>query len=365
VLDKMHLDRSRIQSWVRQSGVPALGDHYRRSMRLTVSASPTLFINNTAYDKPIEAGRLAKVQCTALRQSSAPCDSLPECFDDRDCGKKGAIGRCTETGKCEFVPDARFTFTVLVADSTVQHPEKTVVATTEELFPNAVVEIVPLSSKKGRTLLKEYAPSGLPLYLFGAGVLQAHNFARVESGFAKVKDEFTFKSGITPQNYFPQRPQKAGEAILFIDPLFSGAAQGLKALMADSLLAKRVKLLPAVFADPREQSAGVEDRVRSEEALRWLVMDSLFRKQYPVYVAASLQEPGSSYWFKHLGEIGIAQETFLRQLPLCAALLQAHWRLLANLGIREPVTALLDNRQIVVVKSEADLAGVLEIVRRQ
>jgi hypothetical protein len=364
VLIALKLDRARIAAWVRDHGFAAVKDHYLRSTRLAISASPTLLINNAPFEKPVESRRLVKVACGSLKQKEALCDSLPECFEDSDCRKKGAIGSCSGSGKCEFTPDAQVIFSALIADSTIQHPEKNVVATTGELFPNATIEVVPLSSKKGQALMASYAPASLPWYLFEGSVVTAHSWSRIESGLVKVKGGFTFKNGITPTNYFPLRPKKIGAAALFIDPLFPDGAAAVRAVTVDSQLAKRIRIFPSIFADPQAPSGAVEEKARSEEALRWLVLDSLFRSRYAGYLVATMKDPGSSYWFRHLAEIGLSQDTFMLRLQSYRGLLQAHWRLLTSLGIKEPVTMLLENRQIVVLRSEADLARTLEALRQ-
>jgi hypothetical protein len=360
VINTLHFDRSRLQAWVKRSGPSALRDHYRRSTRLSVTASPTLLINNKPYEQPIEARRLAKLLCSVQEKKSGFCDSLPDCFDDRDCTKKGMLGRCTQTGKCEYVKDAAFTFTVLVGDSTLQHPENGVIATTEELFPNATIETITLGSARGRALVREYAPAALPLYLFDAGVATAHNWDRIESGLVKVKERFTFKPGITPKNFFPHRPKETGALRLFLDPLFPGSEQALRALSADSLLMTRVAVAPAIFSDPRNSSAGIEERTRSEETLRWLVIDSLFPKSYRAYCAASLRDPGNSYWFERLKLVGIPQEDFLNRVKTKAGMLATHWELLSTLGIKDPVTLLVDDRELVVVKNETEFSAILK-----
>jgi hypothetical protein len=364
VIAAMGLDRAAIAAWVRASGRQALADHYRRSMRLNITASPTLFVNNAVFEKPIESGRLAKAECSLRERKPAICDSLPECFDDGGCVKKGMIGRCLPAGKCGYTPDALFSFVALIADSTVQHPETAVIATTGELFPNAGMATVTQGSAKGRSLMKTYAPVALPFYLFGDGVVGAHNFNRVESGLEKVSGGFIFKTGVTPRNFFPRRPKAAGGATLFVDPLSPDAAQAVKTLLADTLLAGKVRVLPVIDADPRGESAAIDGKVRREEALRWLVMDAAHRDVFPQYLSYCVQDPGSSYWFINLSACGIAQDIFIREIGERAACLSGHFRLLDTLGIKEPVTLLVENRETVVIRNQAELAEVFELLKK-
>ncbi len=360
VISKMRLDSASIAAWARVSGRQAVADHYRRSMRLNIQASPTLLINNTLFEKAVERRRLVKTQCLMIREGMTKpsfCDSVPECFDDKECRKKGAIGRCLPAGTCGYTPDVQFSFIALVADSTVQHPEKSVIATTEELFPNASLETVTLASAKGRMMMKTYAPLSLPFYLFGNGIAKAYNYLRVESGLIGVANGFTFKDGITPKNYFPQRERTAHTLVLFVDPLFSGAVQVIGAVCADTLLAKKVRIAPVLYADPETAAPAVDEKIRREEALRWLVMDSLHHDNYVKYLARFIQDPGSSYWFINLSASGIAQDIFIRHIHEQAARLSDHWRLLTALGIKNPMTLLMENRQIAVIQNEAELTA--------
>jgi hypothetical protein len=367
VVAAMGLDRAALAAWVRASGRQALADHYRRSMRLNITASPTLYVNNAVFDKPIESGRLAKAECL-LREGrpnkNSFCDSLPECFDDNGCVKKSMIGRCLPAGKCGFTADARFSFVALIADSTIQHPEQAVCATTAELFPNADIATVTLGSVKGRTMMKTYRPVALPFYLFGDSAASAHNFNRVESGLDKVTAGFTFKAGVTPRNFFPRRPKTAGPAVLFVDPLSLDAAPAVRALLIDTLLAGKVRVLPVIYAYPLREAATIDEKVRLEEAQRWLVMDSLHRQAFTRYLSYWVQDPGSSYWFINLSACGIAQDIFIREIGAQTERMSGHFRLLDTLGIKEPVTLLIENREVVVIRNQAELAGVSDLLKK-
>ena len=100
VIAHLGIDTLAVAKWVREKGQRALADHYRRSMRLNVTASPTLFVNNTRYEKSIDGRRLAKAQCGRMKKKVPLCDSLPACFDDGDCRKKGMVGGIRSMPSC-------------------------------------------------------------------------------------------------------------------------------------------------------------------------------------------------------------------------------------------------------------------------
>lgn len=365
VFSSMAIDGTAVERWTHDRGRQALADHYRRSARLGITASPTLYVSNGLFEKNIERRRLVKAHCLTLAKNVPVCDSLPECLDDSDCRRKGAVGACSAAGTCSFTPDAAFTFTALIADSTLQHPEKTVLATTGELFPNAVVEIVTSGSQKGRQLLRSWSVPALPFYFFGRGAGQAHNFSRVESGLVAHKDGFTFKNGVTPRNYFPLRQRSAGSVTLFCDPLFPEAGEAFAALAGEALIRPRLRVVPVIYADPVLPPPSVEEKVRREEALRWLALDSLYRGAYFGYLGAMLKDQGSTYWFRNLSRCGIEQAAFVRQVEAGEGMLQALWRELGDCGVRSPVSLLLENRETAIVRNAADLAEILAALKKR
>ena len=93
------LDTAALNRWVEARGHAALADQYRRSTRLSISASPALYINNVPFTKTILGKRLAKDRCANLDETSPRCDSLPECFEDADCHKPGAVGQVHAAGE--------------------------------------------------------------------------------------------------------------------------------------------------------------------------------------------------------------------------------------------------------------------------
>jgi hypothetical protein len=365
VIRSLNLDSVSIKKWVRAKGRAALADHYRRSMRLAVSASPTLLVNNAGFDKTITAGRLFKRYCAGLVDKPAWCDTLPECFDDFDCRKKGFIGSCGEKGACSHTPDQGFVFRVLVADSTLYHPEQAIIATTVELFPNVTVEIVRSGSARGRDLMKTHAPATLPFYLFGPRVLRAHNFSRIESGLKKIRDGYTFKNGIAPCNYFPLRKRIPGCIEAFIDPVFPEAITVAQTLLADSALAKRIKIAPVFYSDPAAEPPSLDEKLRREEALRWLVLDSLYKKSFAAYMTHYAKNPGgSASWFESLDAVGIDQREFTRTQQAAAGVLTAHWQVIKSLFLKDPVYLFIDNREMVQVRNQGELPAVLDHLKR-
>ena len=360
IVKGMGISQPPLDKWINANGITELSGHYLRSGRLNVKASPTLLINNVSYDKPITGERLLKHQCEKSVEKLSICDSLPQCFDETDCKKKGKIGRCVE-GKCVFSDAVPFTFSVLVADSTHQHPENTVTATTEDLFPGATIEKISVNSNSGSAIIKKYSPEALPFYLFGREVKQSYNFDQVGSGLVERNGALLFKKGITRNNYFYKRKLEKGKTILFIDPFFKEISGIVDDLQNDTLLERNISIVPVIYVDPQKDLWGTEEGFRQEEALRWLILGRYFKDKYTAYLKEYAKSPGNSYWFKILDKIGLPSDTFVTVLRSNSDLLFTHWKQLLSLSVREPAVVLFDNREVAVAGNKKELDELLSI----
>lgn len=354
ILQKMKIDTVRIQKWISQKGRKELSSHYQRSARLNIKASPTLLINNVVVDMQITKDRLAQHQCKKISGESSYCKALPECFEDIDCKKKGKIGRCGETGKCIFQDAVPFVFTVLVADSSYQKPEQAVISTTEELFSGASVQVVKLGSIKGKEIVKKFNPDALPFYIFSKEVKQAYNFTSVESGLIEKNGSLIFKDGLVPSNYFLKRPYTKGSTVLFIDPFFPQLPYIIKSVCNDSNLRKSIEILPIVFNDPNSANRGTEEWFRTEEAARWLSLHQLNEEKYSRYLTEYSKAPGSSYWPELCRKSGIDIDSLSMYTLSDKTKLVQHWNLLKSISIQEPLVILVDNKEMITIRSEKE-----------
>jgi hypothetical protein len=365
VIRMIGLDTGTLYRWIGEKGRAALSDHYRRSARLAVTASPTLFINNAVFEKEITVGRLSKLYCAGQDNKPVMCDSLPECFDDGDCRKKGFIGVCGKTGACSYEPDQAFLFSVVVADSTFSHPERTIISTTEELFPHVTVATILLASVKGRSLMKTYAPESLPFYLFDTLVYKAHNFSRIESGLKRVAKGYTFKKGVTSINYFLRRNPLKGRIAAFLDPIFPDAMGVAASLLSDSALSGRARIFPVFYSDTLSKTSTVEEVVRREEALRWLILDSLYSKKFAIYLLRYASNPGSTIgWLDAIDAAGIDAKEFASRQRAGSDMLVAHWNVLESLSLKEPISLLIDNRELILLRNRGELSAVLDHLKK-
>ena len=106
----------------------------------------------------------------------------------------------------------------------------------------------------------------------------------------------------------------------------------------------------------------VEDRARLEEASRWLVLQKHFPNLFPAYIAIAAKEKSGFRWIDALEQAGIDLAAFRAKAKADSALAAEHWQLLDTLGIAGPVVLFLNNREVVPLRSKADLKKLLEMV---
>ena len=279
IIKTLGLDASKLHAWIAAKGKQELSTHYNRSVRIGVQGSPTLLLNNAPLEIEITKPRLGKVLCAQTPRSSAFCDSIPECFDDRDCKKKGKVGTCVQNkGKpqCVYKEAVRFTFTVLMPDSMISHPENEIINTTRDLFEGAAVETVSIRSEKGKKLLAAFEPKALPYYLFDKSALQADNYSKIEPGMELKNEKIVFKDEYVKKAYFHKKPLAPGTCDVYIDPMFSEAKDAL-AIALKKRPGLRIRIIPLLSISPDIDSISNDDRLGREEGQRWL----LFSEQYP------------------------------------------------------------------------------------
>jgi hypothetical protein len=358
VVRSMGLSTDSLQQWARAHGRAELTVHYRRSERLGITASPTLLVNNVPYEEEITSLRLARGQCDrggTLRDHG--CDSLPECIRNADCRRNGFEGTCdAEKGRCHFAKAPGFTLTIVRAPRSITHPEFEVIGKTSDLFPGVVIDTVSSDSKRGRELIRRYHATVLPLYLFDQKVLQTGNYAAIASGLSRVGDRLTFKNGMFRANYMLTRPMRAGDLAVYIDPVFSGAGDAVKQCLADT---GALRIEPAC-ADTEQDDDTIANAFRMQESLRWLVLQKFFPGKFRDYLKTFAGAAGSFSWGRAAALAGVDPEKLAIQCDSSASLLADQIAAVRSLWIDGPITALIDNTELVPVANKQIMAELLK-----
>ncbi len=370
VIREMNMDYTKVNSWVAKKGISELRKHYERSMRMGINASPTLLVNNTVFKQDITNFRLSKIACGQSMKRPVTCDSLPECESDADCLKPGKIGACVRTNgkksECQFKDAPRFTLTAVIPDSAFFHPEYEVFSRIKNDFPGVLIDSIKAGSPKGISLVKEYSPLFLPLFLFDTTIENTPNYSAISSGLVPLKSKLVFRDGMFKPSFFYKRKHVAGTIELHVDPLFPGTLDALRIAMrtdnASHSLA--VKIMPAIFASPDSSGLSTEETMRQEEALRWLVLQKSYPAKFNAYLSLFCARKNISYWFTDCTNIGIDIDGFVDVVKKNAKILPAYWKQLEPLGMNEPVEILIENREVVSVKSPRELTEIISRVSR-
>ncbi|MDR0306757.1 MAG: hypothetical protein LBI42_07960 [Chitinispirillales bacterium] len=371
VIERMGLDLKKIRSWTEDMGESELARHYQRSMRLNIHGSPTLYINNNERRNGIGGGKLVRDECRREEEKPALCASHPECVEDIDCKTKGKLGKCVKTNEktravCEFRDDAAFTLTVLTADSAWDTPEKGVINAVEDVLPGVQVETVLLSSEKGRRLMQKYAPRSLPFFHFEKSAANASNFAAtVGNALAAVEDGFLFRDGAVPKNYFPQRAENLGSLEFYVDPVMPDGAKIINTILSNPKLAERITVKPIIFKDPTLGNLHTEEKMRTEEALRWFVLSRHFPKSYPDYLKIYSENGATSFWFNWLDKIGVNQKRFMTSLETGRTAFFGYWEDISQISGNEPVVLMVDNRIKVKIAGIMDFERILRTIENR
>jgi hypothetical protein len=133
-------------------------------------------------------------------------------------------------------------------------------------------------------------------------------------------------------------------------------------LLANPDLASRIVLRPAVFGDAGDGRQQTQNRLRSEEALRWLVLADEFPKKYMAYLKLYAEDPASSYWIRWLKKIGLSQKKFMRRIEANQSRIGAYKEDFAQISSGEPVMIMVNNRAKAPVANEKELVRALKSI---
>lgn len=358
IIIALGLDTTAIDRWIKHHAAQTLATHYARSQRIGISASPTLLINTAPTTFDIIDKRLLSNECASTLHKEPYCDSLPACIDNADCRKKGFLGTCDTThakASCTFKPDTAFHAIILYSRLARDPSFRPFVQTTLDLFPAASIDSIPLETPLGDSLQKRFNPQALPFYLFDSKVYKTFNFPIIADGLTDTLDMLTFKEGVYPANYFYKRQLQKKAITLFIDPFFPDAKAVLRTALDAAKTKRYIYIKPFIAEDPTHEASSPISALQREEALRWLVFLEDYPNLYFKYLQGFALKTGSEYGYKGLKSVGISIDKFIGEMSKKEYLLRHNFMQYSELGIFNPVTALIDNREIVTLRNLRDL----------
>ncbi len=282
--------------------------------RRQVSAAPTIFIQNNPYDGPLEKVRVLREICAAL---SAPkpseCNTVPSCFSDRDCFKKGFVGRCANAGQqnaeCVYSPAVPVKAVVLRDFGAVYSNHERIVESLYTFLPGLQPSDVDIASEDGGRLLAEYAPARLPAYLLAPEAEKEKSFFDIQNGCRRVKDRFVFSgAAVSGSHQIAGRQRIRGRADLFVAPFSKKGSEALAACMESLAAMKRqpdVRFHYVLYRTENGELAAPGGLAEVEEAARGLSVKLKSPGRFAEYLRRRNERPGGSYWDVPLAEMGL------------------------------------------------------------
>jgi len=350
------------------------------SLTRRIAGTPTLIIANRMYDQPADRPQILRALCSVL-QAPKPtlCASVPACFFDAQCRKRGTIGRCLDAGtaaaRCDnSQPAVKVPATVIVdKDALFDNSERILEAMVADL-PGLDYRVIDKNSDEGRALIAKLRITHLPAYVLDP-------VAKTERGYsesiAKVLREETKDRALVAQYsavgamQILQRERQKGRLDLFaarmskngqesvdaaIEHLRNGAGSKPELVLHDALYWKE--------SDGQRELAASGGLTEIQEAAIAAAVKSLAPEKYFDYLLERGRARGSMYWDVAVKKIGVDAEQ-VRKLaegpaPEILKVLKAEADLLKVLDAGGDITALAENCELVTVRSRQDLRDLMD-----
>jgi hypothetical protein len=372
-IHELGLDSARLNLWVHKQGNNMLAFHYHRSQRLNVNASPTVFLNNQMLSPDISYLQFADKFCMESEELIKPpvCDSIPGCFEDIDCVKKGMNGICrSSTGneidnRCIYNKAVEFDFLVIVPDNMFIHPEYYTINTTKSLFPGVNIRNHSMSGTYGKKIIADFNPVSLPFYLFEKKVEQAENFYKIQSGIKRIGQWYIFNNDVMKKHYFHKRREEKKSLIIFVDPLFPDLTDVFSVIFQFDPMLSSIEIRPNVYGKIKADNIKERKEQRNREAMRWIILKKYYiPKIYRKYLKTYSMKPGDTIWQNIIMESGKDTTEFRKKNIQNSSLLNELARDISDLEITEPVELLINNRELIPVKNRKHLKNLFDQLKK-
>ncbi|MCX7804943.1 MAG: hypothetical protein N3A38_07100 [Planctomycetota bacterium] len=363
-------------------GLELLEEQALLTERRQVSAAPTVFVQNRLYDGPLEKLRILREICAAM---SAPkpseCNTVPSCFSDRDCFRRGFVGRCANAGQpnaeCIYSPAVPVRTAVLRDFGAVYSNHERIVESLYTFLPGLQPCDVDAGSDEGRRLLVEYAPPRLPAYLLAPEAEKEKSFFEIQSGCRRTKDRLVFSGAAAAGSHqIAGRERIRGRADLFVAPLSKRGSEALAACLDYIAGMKRppdLRFHYVLYRTEKGETAAPGGLAEVEEAARGLAVSLKAPDRFVEYLRRRNERPGSGYWDVPLAVMGLdpaeiramAEDDPARGKrihPDVRRLMDAEADLLRAIDAGGEIVLLGENCEVLPVPNRGALADFLEII---
>jgi hypothetical protein len=372
-LKECQINEPKLDSLILKEGKNLLQNSFLRTERLEIHSSPTLYINNQLYEDALEPGLIARKICEILPDNKILfCLQQPACLQDSDCKKPGKEGKCAEAGtagsRCDYRRAEPFEMTV-ITDSTLVFSTNIheIVKSAQDLLPGAKVKQMDIANPLAQVFLRKNDIQTVPAVFLGAGVEKSEHFDKISNMVESGENGFFIQKQIFKNYSFWREKQKSGEMTVFWSPLSSQANEildrffNMAAAMQKNL--SFIRWNPIVLLDEEGRPAARSGKMELEEIQRQMALppDLLLP-----YLSLRIKNWDTSYWEESLETLNLNPQEIKKNAlgkSVQAEAVKAAERF-KSLGSAEGnIFFLVENKQLIKVQNEEDLAKLLELER--
>lgn len=357
--------------------------------RRRVPGTPTLVIANRTYEGPNERLQILRALCGMLDEPKPTvCAGVPACFSDRDCRKRGVIGRCRDAGKPEAQCDQSqkavpVAAAVLVEPGALWSNHERILPILLDYLPGLTWRFVDPEGEEGKALLEKYKIERLPAYLLDPAAKTEYQYAEMLKPIVReAGDRLVVAGSAVGAHRIVGRERIRGRADLFVARFAKEGQQAVDVALEALRWPQGVPQLeihdalfwneaPGPDGKPLHQFAAQNGIAEIDEAALALAVKEVAPKRYLDYLRLRGERRGRLFWRRTLEQAGLEAKAIERVAALAngpndqpAAEILAQMRAVADLlkvldagGL---VVLLGENCEIIPVASRADLRYYLE-----
>ena len=192
-------------------GKTLLSASIQKSTARQASGSPTMFINNQAYNGARDPTSFQRAVCANLA-GNPNCAGIPPCTADSDCpAQTGKVAKCTGAGtssaKCNYVNPVAVGLTIVndktCATTSCDATQLTTVL--QQLFPGAKITNVDVNSADGKKLVSDFNLVYVPAYIFDSRLPQTEAWSgntNLQGAFQKIGDSYKVTDSASGASYY-------------------------------------------------------------------------------------------------------------------------------------------------------------------
>lgn len=381
------------------SGALAANEHleifekdYQLALRRRIQGTPTLVMANKVYEGENQRLQILRALCGMLDEPKPEvCKSVPACFFDAECRKRGYVGKCLEAGKpgarCDFSQKAvRVPVRVLREPDALYSNHESILEVLLGRLPGIEWSYLDPASEEGRALVQRCKIDRFPAYLLDPAAKTEANY---EENFANAVDLrdglLVLKSEIQGAHRIAARPRMRGRADLFVSR-FSQPGTWAVEIGLDALTMRdppAVVLHDGLYWNERRTPEGKVERelaargglAEIEDAANAQAIRMLAPEKLNTYLLERGKRRGSEYgWLRAMQATGIDADKVLElaegpeqkgPVPAILKILHAEADLLESLGAGGDVVLLAENCELIPVRSRQELRYYLEQIGKR